>query len=321
MVEFDVRLPRKPSADPALVWRIVTPRRYTVVIADRSTGTVRRVTIRLWPSLAVVAGILALPVLMGLGARWSALSEIAHWRSTSASLELENASYREATMQLSTQVAALQSAVDDIGQRAAVDPAASHAMDRLPAAVRSRAMGGATAAVAPVIGGAFGQADAAFSVLSDILSVIETRLASVRTGVERRQALASATPSIWPVAGWLSSSFGSRRDPFTGNSDFHPGLDISADKGQPVLATADGTITNASYNGNYGNLVVIDHGFGIVTKYGHLARFAVMTGQQIQRGEIVGFVGSTGRSTSPHLHYEVWVNDKLTNPLRLLGPR
>ena len=300
---------------------MVAPRRYTVVIADRSTGTVRRVTIRLWPSLAVMAGALALPLLMGLGARWSASSEISHWRSTAASLEIENASYREATAQLSAQISALQSAVDDIGERAAVDPAASRAMDRLPAAVRSRAMGGATGAVAPLVGGGFGTADAAFTVLSDILSLIETRLATVRTGVERRQALASATPSIWPVTGWLSSNFGNRRDPFTGNSDFHPGLDISADRGQPVLATADGTVINASYHGSYGNLVVIDHGFGITTKYGHLSRFAVMNGQQIRRGDLVGYVGSTGRSTSPHLHYEVWVNDKLTNPLRLLGPR
>jgi murein DD-endopeptidase MepM/ murein hydrolase activator NlpD len=294
------------------------------VIADRSTGTVRRVTIRLWPSLAVIAGVLALPVLMGLGARWSASSEILHWRSTAASLEIENASYREATTQLSAQIAALQSAFDDIGVRAAVDPAASRAMERLPAGVRTRAMGGnSPGAVAPAIisGSAFAQADAAFTVLSDILSMLETQLATVRTGVERRQALAAATPSIWPVAGWLSSSFGNRRDPFTGNTDFHPGLDISADRGEPVLATADGTVTNAGYHGSYGNLVVLDHGFGIATKYGHLSRFAVMAGQQIRRGDVVGYVGSTGRSTSPHLHYEVWVNDKLTNPLRLMGPR
>ena len=302
----------------------MAPRRYTVVIADRSTGTVRRVTIRLWPSLAVAAGVLALPVLMGLGARWSASSEILHWRSTAASLEIENASYREATAQLSAQISALQSAVDDIGERAAVDPAASRAMDKLPAGVRTRAMGGNNpGAVAPAIisGSAFAQADAAFTVLSDILSMLETRLATVRTGVERRQALAAATPSIWPVAGWLSSSFGNRRDPFTGNTDFHPGLDISADRGEPVLATADGTVTTSGYHGSYGNLVVLDHGFGISTKYGHLSRFAVMTGQQIRRGDVVGYVGSTGRSTSPHLHYEVWVNDKLTNPLRLMGPR
>jgi murein DD-endopeptidase MepM/ murein hydrolase activator NlpD len=211
-----------------------------------------------------------------------------------------------------------------MGERAAVDPAASRAMDRLPAAVRTRAMGGnSPGAVAPAIisGSAFAQADAAFTVLSDILSMLETQLATMRTGVERRQALAAATPSIWPVAGWLSSSFGNRRDPFTGNTDFHPGLDISADRGEPVLATADGAVTNAGYHGSYGNLVVLDHGFGISTKYGHLSRFAVTAGQQIRRGDVVGYVGSTGRSTSPHLHYEVWVNDRLTNPIRLMGPR
>ena len=301
----------------------MAPRRYTVVIADRSTGLVRRVTVRFWPAAAAATTVLTLPLLMGLGARWGAQSEIQHLQSTNAALEMANASYREATVQLSSQIATLQSAVDDIGERAAVDPAASRAMDRLPAAVRTRAMGGgsATASVAPVIGGAFGQADAAFSVLSDILSMIESRLDSVRNGVERRQALASATPSIWPVAGWLSSAYGSRRDPFTGDANFHPGLDISADKGEPVLATADGTVTAASYNGNYGNLVIVDHGFGITTKYGHLSRFGVMHGQKVRRGDVVGYVGSTGRSTSPHLHYEVWVNDKLTNPLRLLGPR
>ena len=74
-------------------------------------------------------------------------------------------------------------------------------------------------------------------------------------------------------------------------------------------------------SGNYGNLVVVDHGFGITTKYGHLSRFAVMNGQEVRRGAVIGSVGSTGRSTSPHLHYEIWVNGQLTNPLRLLGPR
>jgi murein DD-endopeptidase MepM/ murein hydrolase activator NlpD len=302
---------------------MVASKRYTVVIADRSTGVVRRLTVRLWPALTTALATLALPVLMGLGARWSAQSEIQHLRTANASLELANASYREATAELAAQIGTLQSAVDDIGARAAVDPAASRAMERLPAAVRTRAMGGGSTAgaVAPVIGSAFGQADAAFSVLSDILSLIESRLDLVRNGVERRQALASATPSIWPVAGWLSSSYGSRKDPFTGDPNFHPGLDISAEKGQPVLATADGTVTAASYNGNYGNLVVIDHGYGITTKYGHLSRFRVTAGHTVRRGDVVGYVGSTGRSTSPHLHYEVWVSDKLTNPLRLLGPR
>jgi murein DD-endopeptidase MepM/ murein hydrolase activator NlpD len=88
-----------------------------------------------------------------------------------------------------------------------------------------------------------------------------------------------------------------------------------------VHATADGTIISASMNGSYGNLVVIDHGYGITTRYGHLSRFAVSDGQQIHRGDVIGYVGSTGRSTSSHLHYEILVNGQLTNPMKLLAGR
>jgi murein DD-endopeptidase MepM/ murein hydrolase activator NlpD len=157
--------------------------------------------------------------------------------------------------------------------------------------------------------------------MREVLGAIENRLDAVRNNVEKRRSLADATPSIWPVAGWLTSSYGNRRDPFNGSSDFHPGLDISATYGEPVLAPAAGIVSSAGAVGNYGNLVVIDHGFGIVTKFGHLSRFGVTSGQQVNRGDVLGYVGSTGRSTSPHLHYEIWVNDKLTNPMRLLGPR
>ena len=298
-------------------------RHYSIILADRSTGIVRRFTLRLWPTVLVAIGVLTAPILMGLGARWSAYAELEHLRASAASLEMENASYRDATVQLSSQIAALQSVVDDIGERAAVDPEASRAMQKLPTAVRSRAMGGANAAEAmgAMLETALGPSDAAFEVLREILTVIEGRLDTVRSNVERRQALAAATPSIWPVPGWLSSPYGNRQDPFTGGSDFHPGLDISANQGQPVLATADGMVSLASFNGSYGNLVVIDHGYGISTKYGHLSRFSVLSGQAVRRGDVIGYVGSTGRSTNPHLHYEIWVNGRMTNPLRLLGPR
>lgn len=301
----------------------VASRRFSVIFVDRTAGVARRLALPLFPTLAVVVSIVTLPLFMGLGARWAVDSELRRLRADNASLEAANESYRQATVQLAAQISALQTAVDDIGERAAVDPAVSRAMERLPAAVRSRAMGGGTTAgtVAPVIGSTFGQADAAFAVFSEVLSLIENRLESVRSSVERRQALAAATPSIWPVPGWLSSSFGTRQDPFTGGAAFHPGLDISAGQGEAVLATADGIISHASPAGNYGKLVVIEHGFGISTKYGHLSRFAVTNGQAVRRGDVIGYVGSTGRSTSPHLHYEVWVNGRLTNPLRLLGPR
>lgn len=293
------------------------------MLADRSTGVVRRFTIPVWPALALAVGAVSLPVLIGLGARWSARSAIQELEMSNAVLQMENASYREATEQLATQISALQNAVDDLGVRAAVDPAAGRAMDRLPSQVKSRAMGGglSAGAAATVEAGAFGTIDSTFGVLREVLGAIESRLNIVRTGVERRQALAAATPSIWPVTGWLSSAFGNRRDPFTGGSDFHPGLDISAERGQPIQATADGLVTAAAPNGNYGNLVVLDHGFGITTRYGHLSRFAVSHGQRVRRGEVIGYVGSTGRSTSPHLHYEVLVNGRLTNPLKLLTAR
>ena len=115
------------------------------------------------------------------------------------------------------------------------------------------------------------------------------------------------------------SSYGTRRDPFTKSADFHPGLDISADYGQPILATGDATVTTAGANGAYGNMVTLDHGYGIVTKYGHMSRIAVMTDQRVKRGDVIGYVGSTGRSTAAHLHYEVWMNGRLTNPMTLLA--
>ena len=298
-------------------------RRYTFVIADRQTGAVRRLTISLWPTLAAVAGLFALPVLIGLGARWSAFAAINELQTNNAALQVENASYREATGQLADQISALQNAVDELGERAAVDPNSSRAMDKLPAIVRSRAMGGTPSvsgnALAPVLKTGFGSPDTVLGVLSELLGVIGSRLDSVRDTVERRQALAAATPSIWPVAGWLSSSYGNRTDPFTNDNDFHPGLDISAEYGVPVLATGDATVSQAGPNGAYGNMVTLDHGYGIATKYGHLSRIAVMASQRVKRGDVIGYVGSTGRSTGAHLHYEVWMNGRLTNPMTLLA--
>ena len=298
--------------------RPLISKRYTIVLADRSTGVVRRFTISLWPTLGIVAGIFALPVLIGLGARWSARSTVAELERSNIALQIENASYREATGQLAGQISSLQSAVDSLGIQAAVDPNAKAAMDKLPDMVKSRAMGGGALATTPTLLSNMVSPDM-FGVLSDLLGSMASRLDIMRTGVERRQALAASTPSIWPVSGWLTSRYGNRRDPFTGGADFHPGLDISADYGQPVRATADGTIAVAERSGSYGNLVEIDHGYGIVTRYGHLSRFRATAGQQVHRGDIIGYVGSTGRSTSAHLHYEILLNGKLTNPLKLLA--
>src|SRR5437016_1189135 len=129
---------------------------------------------------------------------------------------------------------------------------------------------------------------------------------------------ASAAPNLWPVEGQITGSFGERIDPFNGEGAFHCGVDISASYGQPVIATADGVVMFADFMGGYGREVTIEHGHGISTRYGHLANFAVISGQQVHRGDIIGYVGLSGRSTGPHLHYEVRINDTPVNPHKYL---
>jgi murein DD-endopeptidase MepM/ murein hydrolase activator NlpD len=121
-------------------------------------------------------------------------------------------------------------------------------------------------------------------------------------------------PTLWPVNGVLLSRFGERTDPFSGEGAIHAGVDISAPTGTPVHAAADGIVSRAEYYGGYGKLIVIDHGNGMSTRYGHLSRFDVIPGQEVRRGDIIALSGATGRVTSPHLHYEVRMGGAAVNP-------
>ena len=300
----------------------MSARRYTVVIADRTSGVLRHLTINFKVAAWIVGIALALPVLMGLGAKWSARLEIDQLRSANNLLQVENGSYRAATGELTAQIQSLETVINDLGARAQLDPEQARAMAKLPAIVKTRAAGGsnvpANTAVAEIVKAALSTPEDTFGVLRDLLQGLENRLRYVRRNVEQREALASSTPSIWPAHGWLTGTFGGRSDPFSGEPAFHQGLDISTDKGQPVFATADGTVDSASYTGDYGNLIVIRHGFGLSTRYGHLSVFKVKPGQIVKRGDIIGLVGSTGRATGSHLHYEILANGRLINPLQLL---
>jgi murein DD-endopeptidase MepM/ murein hydrolase activator NlpD len=127
-------------------------------------------------------------------------------------------------------------------------------------------------------------------------------------------------PAVWPVAGKIMSRFGDRQDPFSGDGAFHTGVDISAPQGTPVRASADGVVEHAEWaSGGYGKLVVIDHGNGIQTWYAHLSGFEVVPGQEIRRGEILGYSGATGRATAPHLHFEVRRQGNAVNPYPYLA--
>jgi len=129
---------------------------------------------------------------------------------------------------------------------------------------------------------------------------------------------ANSAPNLWPVEGQVTGSFGERIDPFNGEGAFHTGVDIAALVGQPVVAPADGVVDFADFMGGYGRAVILEHGHGIVTRFGHLSGFAVASGQHIHRGDIIGYVGLSGRSTGPHLHYEVRINDTPVNPYKYL---
>jgi murein DD-endopeptidase MepM/ murein hydrolase activator NlpD len=136
---------------------------------------------------------------------------------------------------------------------------------------------------------------------------------------EDKRSLYASTPSVWPVRGWVTSPFGNRTSPFSGILKFHEGMDIAAQTGTPVVAPADGVIIKAGFSTGYGNMVEISHGYGIRTIFGHNTRLNVKAGQRVRRGDVVSYVGDTGTSTGPHLHYEVRVNGLPVNPVRYLN--
>jgi len=136
---------------------------------------------------------------------------------------------------------------------------------------------------------------------------VETELSGLKDRLDH-------TPSIWPTRGWKGRGFGLHTDPFTGYRRPHHGLDIANNVGTPVVATADGKVSSAAKVGRMGNMIVIKHGYGFMTRYGHLSKFAVKPGQKVKRGDIIGYMGNTGYSTGPHLHYETWRNGKAQNP-------
>ena len=129
---------------------------------------------------------------------------------------------------------------------------------------------------------------------------------------------ANAAPNLWPVEGQVTGSFGERIDPFNGEGAFHSGVDIGSSYGTPVVAPADGVVMMTETLGGYGKTIMIEHGNGISTRYGHLSGYAVTAGQHVHRGDVIGYVGESGRSTGPHLHYEVRINDTPVNPYKYL---
>jgi murein DD-endopeptidase MepM/ murein hydrolase activator NlpD len=161
--------------------------------------------------------------------------------------------------------------------------------------------------------------------MRDQVKALQSAVVKQKNGFETLKAkldgqinLLAATPAIRPTTGWVTSRFGYRKSPFTGARQFHSGLDIATRQGTPVIAPADGAITFAGPKGLMGNMLTIRHGHGIVTRYGHLSKIFKKAGDRVKRGELIAHVGNTGRSTGPHLHYEVLVSGVPVNPARYI---
>jgi murein DD-endopeptidase MepM/ murein hydrolase activator NlpD len=154
--------------------------------------------------------------------------------------------------------------------------------------------------------------------MQDTISNLQERIKELNQIQQDKLTYISSTPSIWPVKGWVTSEFGRRRSPFTLAADFHEGIDIAAQWGTPVIAAADGVVTFAGFRGGLGKAVIIDHGFGVVSYYGHTSQILVREGEHVSRGSKVALVGSTGHSTGPHLHYEIHVDGVPVDPMKYI---
>lgn len=231
---------------------------------------------------------------------WSYLSSAVDERAVAA-MRAENSRLREVNQSFSGSIERLQTQLADYEERTR--------KLAIVAGIDSVADDAGVGGIDVTTPGALAGIDQRTLALGEDLERIEHRL-------DERHRLLSATPAIAPVKGLLTSFFGTRRDPITGRRESHAAIDIAASPGKPVLATADGIVTQAGNSGDgLGVAVFVSHGFGMTTRYGHLSRVNVTSGQRVRRGEVIGFVGTTGRSTGYHLHYEVLVDGRPVNPL------
>jgi len=160
--------------------------------------------------------------------------------------------------------------------------------------------------------------DARAEELDGLLNEEERSLTELRAYLDDRSSVLRAAPSVWPVRGWVTSHFGWRDSPHGSGKKRHVGLDIAAPVGTPIVAAADGHVIFAAYNKAYGNVMVVDHGYGLTSKYAHCSKFIAQAGDRVKREELIARVGNTGRSTGPHLHFEVREDGVPTNPLKFL---
>jgi murein DD-endopeptidase MepM/ murein hydrolase activator NlpD len=290
----------------------LSDKRFTILVIPEGSHQVRRFGVR----LSVLKRIAAAAVVLALGLAGLITDYVLTNldQNELERLQVENLSQREELHRLVVKLEDLRQEIVVLAQ----NDAKVRVMAKL-SAPKSDSMVG--------VGGPATQED-----VNREFSVIQQRIDEVRRQIDLRResqeeiqgilndqrSLLAAKPGGWPVKGWLTSSFGMRRDPFNGRRKMHEGLDIAARTGTSVTATADGIVSSVKTEPGYGKVVILDHGYGYRTIYGHNSRYYVKVGQRVRRGERIAAVGNTGRSTGSHVHYEIRLNGVPVNPRKYL---
>ncbi len=285
------------------------PEAYTFFVASSRKGSFRKITLpgyvlHLVAILAVVGGV---TVLAAAGSYSRMLWKVGNYNALRRQQDTLKHNYEK-----------LQSSVKDTNERMnslqslATEVAMTYGFMRF----RQSPFGMDESAQAPNSG--FEQSVEQFNFLERNVAQAALPTGSLQLVSSGGLADLTSTPTLWPVIGHLTGTFGERMDPFSGEGAFHTGVDISSQYGDAVRVSADGVVIEANERAGYGRLVVVDHGFGVTTYYGHLSSFNVLPGQQLKRGETIGNVGVSGRSTGPHVHYEVRINGAPVNPMGYL---
>jgi murein DD-endopeptidase MepM/ murein hydrolase activator NlpD len=285
------------------------PEAYTLFIASSRNGTFRKVSVPVYVLhlLAVLVVVGGITVIAAAGSYSRMLWKVGDYNSLRRQQNTLKHNYEQ-----------LQSSVQDTNQRLnslqslATEVAMTYGFMRF----RQGPFGLKEASLNSNVG--FDQSVAQFNFLEKNLSSAALPMGSLQLLPTGGVGVLTSTPTLWPVIGHLTGTFGERMDPFSGEGAFHTGVDIASQYGDAVRVSADGIVVDAGDRAGYGRLVVVDHGFGVTTFYGHLSSFNVIVGQQLRRGDTVGNVGVSGRSTGPHVHYEVRINGAPVNPMRYL---
>lgn len=287
---------------------------YTIMIVPHATAKFRR--LRISRNLLIAAGVFlgALLVAGALLPHFIIRSSYLSWATEK--LTHQNTELKKANEEIDAALTDLRARMNDFESKAS-QLAMMVGVTNLPIQRQEAAGGGLDfGSLSPSESAHFVKGE--LQMLQERTGALQDSLKLLDVAYAKQGLLLSSTPSIMPVKGLYGNGFGWRKDPFTGMRDFHQGLDIVAPPGTRVVSPADGVVTQGGISGGFGNSIFISHGYGLVTRYGHLQKLAVRPGQQVHRGDVLGFVGSTGRSTGPHLHYEVLVHQRNVDPLRYI---